>query len=64
MIRGGADEPVVEQEGDMGDMMATLVVAAQAEEANLVEAHEVSDVEDCAHNEDEDVAGAEDYIKE
>ena len=38
MIRGGADEPAVQQEGDMGDMMATLVVAAQAEKADLVEA--------------------------
>ena len=29
-IRGGGDEPAVVQEGDIGDMVSTLVVAAQA----------------------------------
>ena len=37
-IRGGGDGPAVEQEGDIGDMISTLVVAAQAEEAYFVEA--------------------------
>ena len=37
-IRGRGDGAAVEQEGDIGDMISTLVVAAQAEEVNNVEA--------------------------
>ena len=38
MIRGGVDVPAVEREGDIGDIMDTLVAAAEVEEAHLVEA--------------------------
>ena len=37
-IRGGGDEPAVEPHGDIGDMISTLVVAAQAEESDFVDA--------------------------
>ena len=38
IIRGGGNVQVVEQECDIGDLISTLVVAAQADESNFVEA--------------------------